>query len=103
MQVAEAAEATGQHEAALYAALAGHFQKVLPVCQTRADVLWAYARSWLALQVDQQLSEDQGQDSNVQSALQLGQDSVKAVQRADSEEVRKAVLDDVTNLWPLNR
>ena len=110
MQVAEAAEnrgsstqAAGQHEAALYAALAGHFQKILPVCQNRADVLWAYARSWLALQVDQQLSEDQGQDSSLQSALQLGQDSVKAVQRADPEEVRKVVLDDVTSCWPPDR
>ena len=58
-QVAEAAEdrshsteAAGQHEAALYAALASHVHKILPVCQTRADILWAYTRSWLALQVN---------------------------------------------------
>ena len=96
-------ETAGQHEAALYAALASHVHKILPVCQTRADVLWAFARSWLALQVDKQLAENDGQDSKLRTGLRLGQDAVSETQRAHSEEVRKVLLDDATSFWPPSR
>ena len=112
LQVAEAAadnssqvtEASGQHEAALYATLAGHLHKVLPVCQTRADVLWAYTRCWLEAQVDRQLAAGQDQDdSDLHAALSVGTDAVAATRRDRPEEVHKVVLDDVTGFWPPSR
>lgn len=112
LQVAEAAagnssssETAGRHEAALYAALAGHVHKVLPVCQTRADVLWAYTRSWLETQVDKQLAENQEDQDNadLRAALRVGVDAVASVRHDHLQEVHKVVLDDITGFWPPSR
>ena len=100
----QASEASGQHEAALYATLAGHLRKVLPACQTRADILWAHTRCWLEAQVDKQLAANQDQDdSDLQAALSVGVDAVAATRRDRPEEVHKVVLDDVTGFWPPSR
>ena len=104
-QVAEAAaqhsnhqsEESGKHEAALYAALAGHLKQVLPVCQTRADILWAYTRSWLECQVDKHLA-DGNDKGNLVTGLRLGMDAVASTKR--DEEVHRVVCDDVAGFWP---
>ena len=109
-QVAEAAaqqcshqsEDAGKHEAALYGALAGHLQRILPVCHTRADVLWAYTRCWLESQVDRHLAESSGKGDLV-SGLQVGKDAVASTQQGCPEEVHKVVLDDVADFWPPSR
>ncbi|KAL0039521.1 hypothetical protein WJX77_000542 [Trebouxia sp. C0004] len=112
-QVAEAAaeshhqssEMAGKHEAALYATLAGHLGKILPVCQTRADFLWAHSRCWLEAQVDQQLAASQDQDdSGLRAALSVGLDAVASTRHAQpEEEVHSIVLDDITAFWPPSR
>ena len=109
-QVAEAAaehcsllsEASGKHEAALYGALAGHLQKVLPVCHTRADVLWAYTRCWLESQVDRHLAESSGKGDLVRG-LQVGKDAVASTKQGRPEEVHRVVLDNVVDFWPPSR
>ena len=113
LQVAEAAaeshqqssEMAGKHEAALYATLAGHLSKILPVCQTRADFLWAHSRCWLEAQVDKQLAASQDQDdSGLHAALSVGLDAVGSTRHAQpEEEVHSIVLDDVSAFWPPSR
>lgn len=77
---------------------------MLPVCQTRADVLWAHTRCWLEGQVDRQLAAGQDQDdSDLHAALSVGVDVVAATQRDRPEEVHKVVLDDVAGFWPPSR
>ena len=109
-QVAEAAaqyssnqsEDSGKHEAALYAALAGHLKQILPVCHTRADILWAYTRSWLESQVDKHLA-DGNDKGDVVASLRLGMDAVASTKRDHPEEVHRVVLDDVAAFWPPTR
>ena len=113
LQVAETAadshqqssEMAGKHEAALYATLAGHLAKILPVCQTRADFLWAHSRCWLEAQVDKQLAASQDQDeSGLHAALSAELDAVGNIRHAQpQEEVHSIVLDDVTAFWPPSR
>jgi len=113
LQVAETAaeshqqssEMAGKHEAALYATLAGHLAKILPVCQTRADFLWAHSRCWLEAQVDKQLAASQDQDeSDLHAALSAGLDAVGSTRHAQpEEEVHSIVLDDVSAFWPPSR
>lgn len=86
----------------MYGALAGHLQRILPVCHTRADILWAYTRCWLESQVDSHLSENSDKGDLV-SGLRLGQDAVASAQREHPEEVHRVVLDDVANFWPPSR
>lgn len=109
-QVAEAAaqhsshlsEASGKHEAAVYGTLAGHLNRILPVCHASADILWAYTRCWLESQVDQRLAESSDQ-GDLADGLRLGKDAVAATQRDHPEEVRRVVLDDVADFWPSSR
>jgi len=101
----QSSEMAGRHEAALYATLAGHLAKILPVCQTRADFLWAHSRCWLEAQVDKQLAAGQDQDdSDLHAALSAGLDAVGSTRHAQpEEEVHSIVLDDVTAFWPPSR
>ena len=109
VQVAEAAaedfsgssELAGQFEAALHAALCGHLQKILPVCQTRADVLWAYTRSWLELQLDSMLNHNQ--ETGLTDGLRAGLDAAHAVKRSNPEQPVRIVMDDLANFWPPTR
>ena len=110
LQVAEAAsqhsspasEDSGKHEAAVYAALSGYLNRILPVCHTRADILWAYTRSWLETQVDRSLAV-KGNASELTAGLRLGQDAVAVTKRDHPEEVHCIVLDDVEAFWPPDR
>ncbi|KAL0045486.1 hypothetical protein WJX82_007971 [Trebouxia sp. C0006] len=101
----QSSEMAGKHEAALYATLAGHLAKILPVCQTRADFLWAHSRCWLEAQVDKQLAASQDQDdSGLHAALSAELDAVGNTRHAQpQEEVHSIVLDDVTAFWPPSR
>lgn len=63
MKAAEAAAAqalpAGRYEAAVYAALCGHLQHMLPVCGSSwEDACWAYCRAWLDVAVDEALGLD---------------------------------------------
>lgn len=86
----------------MYGALAGHLQQVLPVCHTRADVLWAYIRCWLESQVDRHLAESLGKGGLV-NGLRVGKDAVACTQQGRPEEVHRVVLDDVADFWPPSR
>ena len=92
-------ESSGKHEAAVYGALAGHLQRILPVCHTRADILWAYTRCWLESQVDRHLADSSGKGDLV-SGLRVGKDAVAGTQ---PQEVHRVVLDDVSDFWPPSR
>jgi hypothetical protein len=48
--------AGSKHEAAVYAALCGHLQNMLPVCSSWEDAAWAFCRAWLEQQVDRGLA-----------------------------------------------
>lgn len=106
-QVAEAAaqhcshlsESSGKHEAAVYGALAGHLQRILPVCHNRADILWAYTRCWLESQVDRHLADSSGK-GDLASGLRAGKDAVASTH---PQEVHRVVLDDVNDFWPPSR
>lgn len=43
-------------EAAVYAAMCGYIEHILPACESWEDLLWAYSKSWLDVQVHCQLS-----------------------------------------------
>lgn len=72
---------------------------ILPVCQTRADVLWAHSRSWLELQVDSMLS----QESGLTDGLRAGLDAAQAIKRNNPEQPIRLVLSDLSDFWPPNR
>ena len=54
------AGAPDQAEAALYAALAGHVARLLPACATWEEAVWALARCWLEVAVDEALGGECG-------------------------------------------
>ncbi|XP_078444355.1 nuclear pore complex protein isoform X2 [Wolffia australiana] len=51
------AEQDGRYEAAVYAAQCSNLKRMLPVCADWESACWALAKSWLDVQVDQQLSQ----------------------------------------------
>ncbi|BDA47704.1 Nuclear pore complex protein NUP107 [Coccomyxa sp. Obi] len=45
-------QSSGQMEAAVYGALAGNVERILPACASWQDATWALSRSWLEAEVD---------------------------------------------------
>ncbi|KAK9789368.1 hypothetical protein WJX73_004814 [Symbiochloris irregularis] len=68
-----------RNEAALYGVLASHLPRILPICHSWEDRLWAVARCWLEVAVDGRLAaqeqeclEDRGKGCLASEAALLG-------------------------------
>lgn len=96
-KIADAAGATGGglYEAAVYAALAGHLPRVLPVCTSWEDRAWAHLRCWLDCAVDRRLGvgRDVSTSSDPPQALASAGDSAL--------DAAKHALEVTRQGWPI--
>ncbi|KAK9868324.1 hypothetical protein WJX84_000355 [Apatococcus fuscideae] len=90
----------GMMEAALYAALAGHLQCLLPLAASWEDLCWALSRCWLDCEVDRLLSSQP-------APAQVTLEDLKGDLGECAAEVDMGVLSEGLSLlqgtWPLPR